>query len=133
MKKYNDLIVREDGLLKIKIGIVYFDFDRSYIRPDAAAELDKVVQLMQEYPNMIIKIESHADSRGKDSYNLKLSDRRAKLTREYIIGEGIDAGRIEIALGYGETRLKNDCVNGRKCDDKEHDLNRRSEFIILQL
>jgi outer membrane protein OmpA-like peptidoglycan-associated protein len=133
IKKYNDLIVKENGLLKIKIGIVYFDFDRSFIRTDASKELDKVVRLMQEYPNMVIKIESHTDSRGNDKYNLQLSDRRAKSTRDYIIAQGIDAQRIESALGYGETRLINDCVNSRICGEKEHDLNRRSEFIILEL
>jgi outer membrane protein OmpA-like peptidoglycan-associated protein len=133
IKKYNDLIVMENGLLKIKIGIVYFDFDRSFIRSDAAMELDKVVHLMQEYPNMVIKIESHTDSRGNDSYNLRLSDRRAKSTRDYIIAQGIDSNRLESAKGYGETRLINDCVNGRKCEEQEHDLNRRSEFIILEL
>lgn len=133
IKPFNELIVNEGGVLKIKIGIVYFDYDRSLIRSDAAEELDKVVQLMQEYPNMVIKIESHTDSRGNDNYNLRLSDRRAKSTRDYIISQGIESLRIESAKGYGETRLINDCVNGRNCEDEEHDLNRRSEFIILQL
>ncbi|MGY0393211.1 OmpA family protein [Bizionia sp. KMM 8389] len=130
----NKLIVREGDLLKIKIGIIYFDLDKSIIRPgDAAIELNKVVLLMNEYPNMVIKIESHTDSRARDAYNLELSDRRAKATRDYIISQGIDATRIESAIGYGETQLINKCSNGVPCTETEHQMNRRSEFIILKM
>ena len=80
---------------------------------------------------MIIKIESHTDSRGGDRYNMKLSDRRAKSTRDYIISRGIDASRIESAIGYGETQLLNKCSNGVKCTEEEHQLNRRSYFYIV--
>jgi outer membrane protein OmpA-like peptidoglycan-associated protein/tetratricopeptide (TPR) repeat protein len=117
---------------KIVIDPIYFDFDKDYIREDAALELNKVVDVMLLYPNMVIKIESHTDSRGVDSYNLKLSDRRAKSTRDYIISQGIEADRIESAIGYGETRLINNCANGVPCTKEEHELNRRSDFIILE-
>jgi len=133
IKKLNKLIVNEGGVLKIKIGIIYFDFDKSEILNRAAIELNKVVMLMNEYPTMIIKIESHTDSRGNDDYNEKLSDRRAKSTRDYIISQGIDENRIESAIGYGEQQLINDCVNGAQCENAKHNLNRRSEFIILKL
>ncbi|NAS32512.1 OmpA family protein [Flavobacteriaceae bacterium R38] len=133
IKKRNKLIVKEDGVLKIKIGIIYFDFDKSDIRNQAAIELNKVVMLMNEYPQMVIKIESHTDSRGNDDYNEKLSDRRAKATRDYIVSQGINANRIESAIGYGEKQLINDCANGVECQNAKHDLNRRSEFIILKL
>ncbi|QEE50671.1 OmpA family protein [Flavobacterium alkalisoli] len=129
----HELIIKENGLLKIKIDIIYFDLDKSYIRNDAAVELNKVVFLMNEYPNMVIKIESHTDSRGRDQYNLELSDRRAKATRDYIISQGIAAERIESAIGYGETQLINDCSNGIPCTDAQHEMNRRSEFIILKM
>jgi len=81
---------------------------------------------------MVIKIESHTDSRGRDKYNLKLSDRRAKSTREYIISRGIDASRIESAKGFGETRLLNECGNRSKCSEEEHQVNRRSYFYIVE-
>lgn len=128
----SDLIIKENGLLKIKIGIIFFDLDKSYIRNDAAIELNKVVLLMNEYPNMVIKIESYTDSRAKDEYNLKLSDRRAKATRDYIISQGIAPERIESAIGYGETQLINECSNGVPCSEAKHQLNRRSEFIITK-
>ncbi len=132
-KELNKLIISENGILKINIDIIYFDLGKSYIRDDAATELNKVVSLMNEYPEMIIKIESHTDSRGSDAYNLKLSKRRAKATGDYIISQGISKERIESAIGYGETQLINNCENGVECTDKLHDANRRSEFIIVKM
>ncbi|GER60131.1 cell envelope biogenesis protein OmpA [Patiriisocius marinus] len=130
----NELIVEESGVLKIKIGIIYFDLDKSYIRKnDAALELNKIVLLMTEYPKMVIQIESHTDSRSSDDYNLELSDRRAKATRDYLISQGIAANRIDSAKGFGETQLINRCSNGVGCSESEHQMNRRSEFIITKM
>ena len=84
---------------------------------------------MKEYPELLIDAQSHTDSRGKDSYNLKLSERRAKSTVEYIISKGIDANRLTFK-GYGESQLVNNCSNGKKCSGAEHELNRRTEFQI---
>ena len=80
---------------------------------------------------MVIKIESHTDSRGGTRYNKKLSDRRAKSTRDYIISRGIAADRIQSAIGYGESQLLNKCANRIKCTEEEHQLNRRSYFYIV--
>ena len=132
-KELNKLIVNENGILKIKIDNIYFDLNKADIRPDAAQELDKIVEVMKEYPKMIIKIEAHTDSRGSDRYNETLSDKRAKSTADYIISQGIEENRIESAIGYGEKQLLNGCSNGVKCSNEEHDVNRRSEFIILKL
>ena len=87
---------------------------------------------MKTFSNIRIKIEAHTDSRGKDKYNLELSDKRAKSTRDYLISVGIDPERILSAIGYGETRLLNKCSNGVKCTDEEHAVNRRSDFIIVE-
>jgi len=133
LETLNELIVEEGGLLKIKIGIIYFDLDKSYIRNDAAIELNKIVILMRQYPKMVIKIESHTDARNTAAYNMDLSDRRAKSTREYLISQGIEADRIESAIGYGESQLINKCSDGVQCSEIEHQLNRRSEFIILKM
>ena len=133
LETLNKLIVEEGGLLKIKIGIIYFNLDKSFIRGDAAIELNKIVVLMMQYPKMVIKVESHTDSRNTDSYNLSLSDRRAKSTKEYLIKSGIESSRIDSAKGYGESQLLNKCLNGVKCSSAEHQLNRRSEFIILKM
>ena len=116
---------------QIIINPIFFDYDKSDIRTDAQYELENIVDVLRKHPEMVIKIESHTDSRGRDKYNLKLSDRRAKSTREYIISRGIEESRIESARGFGETRLLNECANGVKCTEEEHQLNRRSYFYIV--
>jgi len=133
METVNELIVEDMGLLKIKIGIIYFDLDKYSIRNDSAIELNKIVLLMNQYPNMVINVESHTDSRSPDDYNLQLSNNRAQLTKEYIVSQGIASERILSAIGYGETRLVNNCSNGVKCSESQHQLNRRSEFIIVKM
>ncbi|GGD50013.1 OmpA family protein [Muriicola marianensis] len=133
LEKLEDLIVLEEGIKKIKLNMIFFDFDKSNIRNDAAEELDKLVAVMKENPSMVIKIESHTDSRGSAVYNKYLSDRRAKSTRAYIISKGIDPKRIESAIGYGEERLLNGCDGSIRCTSDQHQLNRRSEFIIVNM
>ncbi len=119
---------------KIVIRPIYFDFDKSDIREEAAYELEHIVNVMNNHPDMVIKIESHTDCRGSKRYNLALSDRRAKSTRDYIISRGIAANRIQSAIGYGEGHLLNHCndANILKCTEEEHQLNRRSYFIIVK-
>ena len=115
-----------------EIKEIKFDYNKANIRPDAAVELTKIIEVMREYPKMKIDIRSHTDSRGADSYNLKLSDRRAKATLEWIVKQGIDRKRLK-AKGYGETRLVNGCSNGVPCTEEEHQENRRSEFIVTAM
>lgn len=122
------LVVRDK--MMININTIYFDYDKSNIRPDAAFELDKVISIMNKYPKLVVESGSHTDSRGPDVYNEKLSTRRANSTVDYIISKGIDASRIT-GKGYGETQLTNKCSNGIKCTDEEHQLNRRTEFVIV--
>lgn len=133
MKKLQEMIAVEDGIRKLKTEMIFFDFDKSYIRQDASKELDKLVEVMNEYPSMVIKIESHTDSRGKRTYNKYLSNKRAKSTRAYIISKGISANRIASAIGFGEEKLLNECDGTVKCTEKAHFRNRRSEFIIVNM
>ncbi|MBK5214473.1 MAG: OmpA family protein [Flavobacteriaceae bacterium] len=114
---------------KLSLQPIYFDFDKSNIRRDAEIELAKILAAMREYPELIIHIESHTDSRGSDSYNEALSERRAQSTLKWLVGKGIDKNRLT-AKGYGESQLVNQCSNGVPCTDEEHQLNRRSMFII---
>jgi outer membrane protein OmpA-like peptidoglycan-associated protein/tetratricopeptide (TPR) repeat protein len=114
---------------KLNLQPIYFDFDKSKIRPDAEIELAKILAAMREYPELIIHIESHTDSRGNDSYNEALSERRAQSTLKWLVGKGIDKNRLT-AKGYGESQLVNQCSNGVSCTAEEHQLNRRSMFII---
>lgn len=129
----DDLVVKDakTGNEKVDINPIFFNYDKWDITPQAATELDKVVFVLNNFPNVKIRIESHTDSRGKDLYNLNLSDKRAKSTQTYILSKGISADRIESAVGFGETRLTNKCKNGVKCTEDEHFANRRSDFIIV--
>ncbi|WP_035483540.1 OmpA family protein [Gaetbulibacter saemankumensis] len=116
------------------LGIIYFDFDKHNIRPDAAKELDKIVKMMNEdYPGMVIRIESHTDSRGSLTYNDKLSIDRANSTYEYLISQGVDSSRITAYEGFGERRLTNGCDGSVNCEENKHQLNRRTEFIIIKM
>ena len=114
---------------KVALDPIYFDFDKSNITAQAAFELDKLVQLMNKYQSIIISAESHTDTRGNATYNQKLSERRALTTAQYVISKGIAAERIT-GVGMGETAPVNDCGTG--CSEDEHQMNRRSEFIILE-
>ncbi len=118
----------QDG--EIVINPIFFDYNKSTIRSDAAYELENIVVVLRTHPKMTIKIESHSDSRGRAAYNEKLSDRRAKSTRDYLYSRGIETNRIESAIGYGESQPLNHCVDGVKCTDEEYEKNRRSKFII---
>lgn len=107
---------------------IYFEFNRSNITAEGAAELDKLVVVMNEYPNMIIFAKSHTDSRGSDKYNMSLSDRRAKSTVQYLISKGIAKERIS-GQGFGESEPKVAC---QPCNEEQHAQNRRSEFLIVK-
>ncbi len=121
-----------DDLAKLlQLSTIYFDFDKYSIRKDSEIEVEKVIAAMEKYPSLKIKINSHTDSRGKDSYNLWLSQKRAESTVAYVVKKGISKERVE-GKGFGETKLINGCANGVKCSDNDHELNRRSEFIILE-
>ena len=107
---------------------IFFEFNKSNITAEGAAELDKLVEVMNEYPEMVIFAKSHTDSRGGDKYNMNLSDRRAKSTVQYIISKGISKERIT-GQGFGESEPKVDC---KKCTEEEYAQNRRSEFLIVK-
>ncbi|CAM1364569.1 WD40-like Beta Propeller Repeat [Tenacibaculum sediminilitoris] len=117
---------------QIVIKPIYFDYDKAVIREDAEYELENIVTVMTNHPELIIRIESHTDSRGQRDYNKKLSDQRAKSTRDYILSRGIARNRIESAIGYGEEKPLNNCTDGKKCSEKEYQLNRGSYFYIVK-
>lgn len=118
------------------IEIIYFDLDKSKIRTDAAVELAKILDVLEQNPTMEIAIGSHTDCRQTAKYNLALSERRAQSTMKWLITRGINKTRIT-AKGYGESRLVNDCAceatNVSSCTEEQHQANRRSEFIITKL
>ncbi len=122
-----------DDLAKVlQLNPIYFDFDKDFIRPDAAIELEKVIAVMKEYPKMDIDVRSHTDSRAPFAYNIDLSTRRNKNTIKYIVEKGgISRSRLT-GRGYGEIELTNECSDGVDCTEEQHQLNRRSEFIIVR-
>lgn len=111
---------------------IYFDLDKSNIRSEAALDLAKILDVLNEYPTMKLDIRSHTDSRASHKYNEGLSERRAKSTKEWLIKNGVNPNRLT-SKGYGENQLYNKCADNVPCTEEEHQQNRRSEFIITAL
>ncbi|GAA4800224.1 OmpA family protein [Litoribaculum gwangyangense] len=120
----------EKGDVQIELEKIYFDFDKSDIREDAATTLNVLVDLMKKYPTMEVEVSAHTDARGPDQYNLELSKRRAASTLDYLVSQGVERNRLK-SIGYGEMQPLNDCVKEGICNDEEYDINRRCEFTIL--
>lgn len=110
---------------------IYYDFQRASVRADGLEELKKLLKLLQDNPDLKLEISSHTDSRGSNSYNLQLSQRRADAIVAWLSGRGVPADRL-VAKGYGETKLVNDCDDGTPCDEDAHQLNRRTEFKVIE-
>ena len=129
-------VVGMDLTEAIKINPIYFDLDKYNIRPDAALELDKIVEIMNEYPNMVIELGSHTDCRASVEYNRVLSANRAKASAKYIKSRIPNPANI-YGKGYGESQLVNECeCEGKKvvpCTEEQHQQNRRTEFVIIKM
>lgn len=120
----------------IKIENIYYDLAKWNIRPDAAKELDKLVDILKKYPKMQIELGSHTDCRASAKYNQDLSEKRAKSAVQYVVSKGVDSTRMTYK-GYGESVLVNkcECEGDRKvpCTEEEHQQNRRTEFKIISI
>ena len=110
---------------KIILKNVFYDFDKATLRPQSIIELDHLIQLLNEYPNMRIELSSHTDNKGTADYNIYLSNARSKSCVDYLVSKGVSKLRLEYK-GYGLTQpiATNDTDEGRQ-------LNRRTEFKIL--
>ena len=137
-EKMDNIIANEKDVIKdkdrliIKTDPIYFDYNLWYIRKESKSILNRVIEIMKKYPDMVVEIGSHTDNRGNDTYNRNLSTHRAEATREYFINQGIVEKRI-IAKGYGETVQIIKCEPSELCSEEQHELNRRSEFVIKNL
>ncbi|MDA6070008.1 OmpA family protein [Flavobacterium sp. AC] len=138
-EKIKQILVEEKDVIKdnkdrliIKTDPIYFDYNLWYIRKESKVILGRVVALMKKYPDMVIEIGSHTDSRGNEKFNENLSQKRANSTRDFIIELGINAKRVQ-AKGYGESVPIIKCKTDDACSEEEHELNRRSEFVIKNL
>ena len=125
-------VVRDKDRLIIKTDPIYFDYNMWYIRKESKVVLGRVIELMKKYPGMVVEIGSHTDSRGNAKFNEDLSQKRANSTMEFIIQSGINANRLT-AKGYGESVPIIICKTDDACNEEEHELNRRSEFVIKNL
>lgn len=120
---------KRDSLIIIEN--IYYDYGKADILPEAQKTLDKVIQVMKNDPDITIEISSHTDSRSSAEYNLTLSQKRAKSAVDYIVKGGIPASRMS-GVGYGESKLINNCKDGVECSEEEHAKNRRTEFKIVR-
>ena len=109
---------------------IYYDFDQAYLRDESKPELEKLLTLLKENPNYIIELGSHTDARGSNNYNNRLSQRRAESVVRWLVEHGIERDRL-VPRGYGESKTVNQCVNKVPCSEKEHQLNRRTEFRVM--
>ncbi|MCB6232212.1 OmpA family protein [Flavobacterium psychrophilum] len=131
-KKIRVIKVGSDIAKALSIKMIYFDLNKSVIRKDASVELAKILTVLNLNPTIKIDIRSHTDSRQTAAYNMSLSDRRAKSTIEWLVQKGISPDRLT-GRGYGESQLVNECSDGVNCTGEQHQLNRRSEFIIISM
>lgn len=134
----SSMVIRKDLFLNpvevkevVVLRNIYFDFDKTEIRPDAELELNKVYSFLKSAPTTKIELSAHTDSRGTEQYNLKLSQRRADAAIEYLVSKGIARDKL-VAKGYGFKRMVNDCGKSSKCTEDDHAQNRRVEFVILE-
>lgn len=115
----------------IRLDRIYYDFDQASIKPESVSEIEKVVRLMVENPDIAITIMSHTDAQGESSYNFELSQKRAEAVLNYLVSRNISRSRLK-ARGYGENMPINGCYDGSNCSEAEHAINRRTEFLIHQ-
>lgn len=131
-KRLKTIAVGTDLAKTLDIPIIYFDLDKAVIKNESAFQLEKIIEILKQYPDLKLDIRSHTDSRQTAKYNQILSDKRAKATMKWLVDKGIKSDRLT-SKGYGESQLVNQCSDGVKCSEDEHQLNRRSEFVITNL
>jgi outer membrane protein OmpA-like peptidoglycan-associated protein len=124
--KFDPESIKEGDVIELKS--IFYDYDKWNIRADAASDLRALAKIMKENPSLEIELSSHTDQRGSETYNQRLSEKRARSAREYLINRGVEASRIA-AVGYGENRLKNTC---NICSEADHQENRRTEVLVTK-
>lgn len=129
----DNLVEEKEGQTVVKLNKFYFDKGRSTVTPSVAAELDKVVQAVANFPAIRLAIASHTDTRGSSSYNQKLSQSRSDAVKDYLIKKGVSSNVITESLGYGEERITNNCENGAYCLDFLHKQNERTLIKVFNM
>ena len=131
-EKENDKIVipTEVGSI-IVFDNLYYNYNSTEILESASHELNLLYESMKENPKMRIQLSAHTDSRGNFLYNKELSIKRANSAKKYLIKKGIDESRIK-TIGFGESRVRNHCIDGVECNEEEHAFNRRTEVLVIE-
>lgn len=132
LSKITKAFTKGTDLSKLILNPIFFNLNKDNITVEAETELQKIVQILKDFPTVKISIQGHTDSRQSFSYNMKLSERRAKSIMNYIVSNGIQKERVSF-IAYGESRLLNKCADGIPCSEEEHKLNRRCEFIVTEM
>ena len=128
---YDDLVEKKEGQTVIKLRKFFFSNGGSKITPEIANELDKVVATVAAFPNIQLRIETHTDSRGGSSSNFRLSQSRSDAIKKYLLSKGVSNSNILYSVGYGESKILNNCKNGVFCLEVLHKRNQRSLIVIL--
>lgn len=135
-KKTPKEVSQDLGLLKegdiIPIDNIYYEFNQYKLNAQASRELDRIVGTLKKYPNMVVEIGSHTDSRGNSDANRQLSQKRAQAVVDYLAKKGVGGSRL-IPNGYGESQLVNKCTDGVACTEVEHQQNRRTTLKIIRI
>lgn len=124
-----DQVPAED--IEIVLQGIYYDLDKYDIRPEAAKILDSLITILKNNPTLVIELASHTDSRAPADYNITLSQKRAQSCVNYLVQKGIAKDRL-VPMGYGETKLVNDCSDGVECGEDEHQQNRRTTIRVIR-
>ena len=132
LKDMESVVVIDGEVTKLKTEAIFFDFDSYVLRKEGQKELKRIKRVWEDFPNLKIKIESHTDSRGSQTYNRILSQKRADATKNHLLKIGLNPDKIESAIGYGEDRISNDCGDGVQCEKEQHQNNRRSDLIVIE-
>ncbi len=127
IEEYETIVINQD----IRLNNIYYNFDKWDILKESEEDLGVLLQLMFDYPNMVIQLSSHTDAQGLTGYNEDLSQKRANSAKEWLVNRGVADSLIK-AVGYGESQILNKCINGVRCSDDEHRFNRRTTFKILE-
>ncbi len=128
---YDDLVEEREGQKVVKLKKFFFGNGVSKVSPDIAIELDKVVDFVERFPAVQLRIESHTDSRGGSATNFRLTQARSDAIKDYLVNHGVPTSNILYSIGYGEDKILNNCKNGVYCLEMLHRQNRRSLIVVL--
>lgn len=130
LAKMEDLVTEREEKTVIKLDKFYFDKGKSTLNAQVEGQLKKVIDAVERFPQIRLRILSYTDSRGSSSYNKRLSQDRANTIKQYLLNNGLGSHNILEATGYGEENIVNNCTNGAYCLDFLHKQNERTLFVV---